>query len=263
MKKAKIIVVALLVALLSSELLAGCFGGGITGSGKLETREMDYGDFTKLNVGYAFEVEITRADSFFVSITLDDNLFEYLDIAKRGDRDTLYIGLDPAYSYRSFTHKAKITMPDLYGLDLSGATRGTVQGFSLSHDFSVDLSGASMLGMSDMSAGNINFDISGASRVSGDITADDADFDVSGASRAELEGSASDIGINASGASSVELDDFPVNNAEVNLSGASRGTVNLNGRLDVDLSGASNLQYIGQPIMGTINISGGSTISSK
>ena len=242
MKKAKIIVVALLVVLLTSGSLIGCFGGGITGSGNPITENYSFGDFTRVEVGYAFDVEIRRSSSYSVSITADDNLFDYIEVSISDE--TLHIGLDPAYSYRSFTHKAIITMPDLYGLDLSGATRGTVQGFSLSHDFSVDLSGASTLDMSGMSAGDITFVISGASRV-------------------ELEGLAEDIVISASGASSVELDDFPVHNADVNLSGASRATVNLDGRLDVNLSGASNLQYIGQPTMGSINISGGSTISSK
>jgi len=54
-----------------------------------------------------------------------------------------------------------------------------------------------------------------------------------------------------------------VNNADVNLGGASTGTVNLHGRLDTDLSGASKLEYVGEPTMGTINISGGSTLSKK
>ena len=78
-----------------------------------------------------------------------------------------------------------------------------------------------------------------------------------------MQGSASDIVIEGSGASRVELADFPLNNADINLSGASTGTVNLKGRLDAELSGASKLRYIGEPTMGNINTSGGSTISSK
>ena len=111
--------------------------------------------------------------------------------------------------------------------------------------------------------GNIELEASGASRVTGSIAAGDAEFDVSGASTVTLAGSANDIVVDASGASHVGLGDFPVNNAEVKLSGASRATVNLSGRLDVDLSGASNLSYIGEPTMGDISISGASTISSK
>jgi hypothetical protein len=67
----------------------------------------------------------------------------------------------------------------------------------------------------------------------------------------------------ASGASRFNLDDFTVNNADVDFSGASSGTVNLDGRLDADLSGASRLWYIGEPNMGNIDTSGASTISKK
>jgi len=117
--------------------------------------------------------------------------------------------------------------------------------------------------MVDMSAGDIRFNISGASRVTGDITAGDADFDISGASTVELQGSGSNIVVDASGASHAKLADFPVNNANVKLGGASNGTVNLDGRLDANLSGASRLSYIGEPTMGTINTSGGSILSEK
>jgi len=51
--------------------------------------------------------------------------------------------------------------------------------------------------------------------------------------------------------------------AEINLSGASDATINASGRLDGDLSGASKLSYVGNPTLGSINTSGGSTISQK
>jgi hypothetical protein len=251
------IVAVLVVAVLAS----GCLLGVVTGSGNLISKEMDFSDFTRVEVGSAFEVEIIQADSYHVSVTADDNLFDYITVAKEGD--TLKIALKPSYSYDFLTLRARVTMPNLYALDLSGATKGTVSGFDSSADLALDLSGASSLAMSDMSALDISLEASGASRVTGSIAAGDAEFDVSGASTVTLAGSANDIDIEASGASHVGLGDFPVNNAEVKLSGASRATVNLSGRLDVDLSGASNLSYIGEPTMGDISISGASTISSK
>ncbi len=251
----------IVAALLTSVLLVGCAGGVVKGSGNLDTQEIDFSGFSRIEAGHAFEVEIVQSDSYSVSITADDNLFEYIEVSKEGE--TLKIGLKPALRYIFTTLKAEITMPELYELDLSGATRGTAQGFSSSHDFILDLSGASTLDMRDMSAGDIKTDISGASRVIGDITASDAEFDVSGASTVQLQGSAGDIVIEASGASRVELAGFPVNNADVNLSGASQATVNMDGRLDADLSGASNLGYIGEPTIGDIHTSGASTLSKK
>ena len=78
-----------------------------------------------------------------------------------------------------------------------------------------------------------------------------------------LEGSASDIAVDASGASRVKLSGFPIHNADISLSGASTGTINLSGRLDADLSGASKLEYIGEPTLGTMNIAGASTLNKK
>jgi len=259
-----IVVAALMAVLLTSGLLMGCSCpvGVVEGSGNLSTQEVDFSGFTRVDVGYAFEVEILQSDSYSVNITADDNLFDdHIRVSQAGE--TLKIGLRPGYNYQSVTLRAEITMPDLYGLELSGATHGTAQGFNSSHHFILKLSGASSLDMVDMSVGDIDFDISGASSVTGNITAGDSDFQVSGASHVQLQGSASDIAIDASGASHVELAAFPVNNADVELSGASHGTVNLDGILNADLSGGSHLTYLGTPTMGDIDISGGSSIGPE
>ncbi|MHA2069446.1 MAG: GIN domain-containing protein, partial [Candidatus Thorarchaeota archaeon] len=158
-KATRCFAVTLVICLLV--LAAGCItirstigsGPAVTGSGTLETRDMEYSDFTKIEVAYAFQVDITEADSFSVSITLNDNLFEYLDIAIRGDRDTLYIGLEPGHSYRNITHRATITMPNLRGLELSMASRADVEGFSSADPLQIEASAASRVTMGDVEAG--------------------------------------------------------------------------------------------------------------
>ncbi len=47
----------LMVAVLTSGLLAGC-GGGVRGSGNLETEEFNFSGFTRVDVSHAFEVEV-------------------------------------------------------------------------------------------------------------------------------------------------------------------------------------------------------------
>ena len=89
------------------------------------------------------------------------------------------------------------------------------------------------------------------------------DLVVSGASTVDLTGSAADVSIEASGASKIRLADLPVNNARVDISGASNATVNARGRLDGSLSGGSVLYYRGNPTLGTLEASGGSRIEKK
>jgi len=258
MKKVVMLVAAVLLV---AWLAAGCYGT-IRGSGDLETREFDFSDFTRVEVGTAFEVEVVQSDSFSIRITMDDNIFEYLDVSRSGE--TLEIRLKSGYGYVSYTSIVEITMPELRKLGFSGATSGLVSGFSSAPVLDVELSGASSLDMSNMATGDADFKLSGASNLTGKITADgDARFNVSGASSVVLSGSADDLDADVSGASSLDLEDFPVGNASVGLSGASNGTVNLDGTLNADISGASHLYYIGEPIMGDIDTSGASGISRK
>jgi len=243
MKKA-IIIIAVIVTAVSvtfAVLISRGWPGGLVGSGNLTTEEYAFTDFTEVEIGSAFEFEIKQSSSYSINVTTDDNVMDYVQVSQDGQ--TLTIRLRRFISIGPVTLRASVTMPQLHGLTASGASHGTVSDFSSTEDLDIT--------------------VSGASRLTGDITAGNVEFGISGASTIQLEGSANDIDANVSGASHFNLDDFTVNNADVNFSGASSGTVNLNGRLDANLSGASTLWYIGEPTSTDINTSGGSTVSKK
>ena len=258
--KGVVLASALAWALVLVPLVTSC-GPPVTGSGRLETRELDFSGFSRLKVSQAFEVQVTRGGSFSVTVTLDDNLYEYLDFTRIGS--TLHVRLKQGRMYLHATQQAVITMPELLSLDLSGASRVTAGGFSSSENLNLDLSGASFLDVRNVTAGKTSVDVSGASRVSGRMEMADGSFDLSGASSVELDGSARDVVIDGSGASTIRLADFAVADADVELSGASTATVNASGTLDVDLSGASALSYLGNPSLGRVDVSGGSRMSRE
>ena len=237
----KLIILAFIVmVLLVFGLMVGC-GFVLTGSGNHNTKDYAFRDFNRVEVSSAFEFEIRQSSSYGISITADDNVIEKVRVTKEGD--TLKVGLDTIPRLGSLTLKAIVTMPHLSALIFSGASHGRVSGFS--------------------SASDVNIKASGASKVTGDIIAGDVDFKVSAASTVQLEGSARNIVANVSAASRLKLGDFMVNNANVNFSGASTGTVNLSGKLNANLSGASKLSYVGEPTMGNINTSGASTLRKE
>jgi len=242
MKKGIIIIaIVAAVAVICTVLVLKGWPGILIGSRNLETKEYVFTNFTRVEISSAFEFEIKQSSSYGINVTANDNVIDYIQVSQDGQ--TLKIRLETVPSLRFATLRALVTMPQLRELTVSGASRGTVSDFS--------------------SIESLNITVSGASRVTGGITAGDVKFDVSGASTIQFEGSANDMIAVVSGASRINLDDFTINNANVNISGASTGTVNLNGRLDANISGASTLLYIGEPIMGTINISGASTLRKK
>ena len=146
----KAIVHIILVTILTmTALLAGCT---TTSPGNIITEEKNFADFTHVDVEGAFDVEIARSDSFSIIIDADDSLFDYVTVSKVGE--TLRIYLTPHHIFTDFTVgaktlEAKITMPALYGLSLSGASKGTITGFKSSEDLSLAVSGASSLDISD------------------------------------------------------------------------------------------------------------------
>ena len=242
MKKAIIIVaIVAAVAIICTVLVLRGWPGVLVGSGNLETEEYTFANFTRIEISSAFEFEVKQSSSYSINVTADDNVIDYVQVSQDGQ--TLKIRLGTVPGLRLVTLKASVTMPQLHGLTASGASRGTVSVFSSTEDLDIT--------------------VSGASRVTGDITAGNVDFEISGASTIELEGSGNDMDANVSGASRFNLDDFIVNNADVNISGASTGTINLTGRLDANASGASTLLYIGEPTSTDINTSGASTVSRK
>jgi hypothetical protein len=197
------------------------FGPGVTGSGDVVTRTFDYQGFTVIEAGYGFGLEVTQGDQYSITVSVDDNVVDRLEVSKSGD--TLSIGLDPG-SYNNMNLVARITMPDLNGIEFSGGSNGDISGFDSSHDFDVALSGGSW---------------------------------------ATIVGSAGDLEIDASGGSHFDLSEFTVDDVYAELSGGSHGSVYVGGRLDADISGGSHLDYYGNPELGDIETSSGSTATPK
>ena len=226
------------------------------------TREFDFSDFTNVDIGGAFRVEIVHSDSYQVSVTAEARLFNYIDVNKSGN--TLKITVKSHHSSMRTTRRVRIAMPVLKKLRMSGASRGTVKGFSSEENFDLNLGGASTLDDIDIRAGKTTFEISGASRVSGNVELGDAEFTLSGSGRVELKGSANRAVLNAWGASNLNLADFTINDTSVNLKGVSRATCGeCRGNLALDLSGASRFEYAGEPTISDIKLSGASTIRKK
>jgi hypothetical protein len=135
---------------------------------------------------------------------------------------TLYVGLKSGFGISTTQLKVEVTMPNLTNLQLSGGSQASGQNLTLVINLGIDFSGGS---------------------------------------RAILTGQAVDLTVSGSGGSNINLQDLQVQNARVDLSGGSQCKVNASGSLDVNLSGGSQLQYKGNPTMGSQDISGGSRIS--
>jgi hypothetical protein len=259
--KKTVIIIGLILLLISGAVLSGCTPVLISEkNGPTTTREYDFTDFTGIEIGHAFELEVTPSDTYQVTITAGKSVLDHIDVSKVGS--TLKIDMDHWLFNWHSSPKITISMPDLQELNLSGACKGNARGFKSSHDFKLFVSGASELDL-DMEVGRLKSEISGASKVAGYLKASSSDIELSGASEVKLEGAGGNIILDGSGVSNFNLSGFAANDAGIELSGASHASLTINGKMDVSLSGASSLEYGGNPTMGRLDISGASDIEQK
>jgi hypothetical protein len=225
-------------------------------------KEFNLNGFTSVEVGGAFEVEIVRSDSFSVNVTAED----FTHIRVENINGALIIRRQGIEWFAPFHGRPRVAimMPALSGVTLSGASKGKVLNFDAAGELRMEVTGASHLEVRGLSSRSLDFEVTGASTLTGEIKAgEDAKFRISGASTLELVGAANNIKLKASGASRMELTQFSIQNADVEISGASNVTLSLNGKLNANVSGASNLYWLGSPIMGDIQTSGASNLRRK
>lgn len=191
------------------------FFSKVKGSGNIVTEKRNVSEFTKVEVGGVFNVEIVAGGEFSVEVEADDNLLPL--ISTRVDGGTLEIDTDKRFSTRSGP-KVRITAPDIERLDLSGASNAVLSNVE-NEVLVLDLSGASRVKVSGRT-GTLTVGLSGASKVdAGELSATKVTVDGSGASRATVNAS-EELSADLSGASKVRYKGSP-SNVEKKTSGAS------------------------------------------
>jgi hypothetical protein len=258
MKKWRLFVALAMVTAMSLSA-AGCSGSSLT-------NPQDFKDFTRLDIQNAFDVEVLQSGTFGVEITASKALLDYLSVTQTGD--TLTLKLSPNHPFTDFVLmrkvlKARIAMPVLRGLALSGASKAVVSGFESTNNLDLILAGASSMKLASVEAADARINVSGACDLNGKLTAGNVTIDVSGASHVVLSGTGKDVKMTGTGASRLDLESFVHKTATVTLSGATQATVDTREHLDFSLSGASRLFFLSNPKMGTMEVLGASTVKHK
>lgn len=192
--------------------------------------------FDQLSMGSAFTIDVQQGSRFRIDVRGNRSDLDDLDVYTRNG--VLYARYRNSRS-RRYTTYFTITMPTVRYVDFSGASKSTIRGFTNLRSFEISLSGASKSTV-DLDAANLNVDLSGASTL-----------DIGGLGSV-MEG-------DVSGSSTLEAFDFFVNEAKLDVSGASRARVNVARNLDVTASGASLVRYRGNPSVRQ-TISGASSV---
>lgn len=206
-----------------------------------------------------YQIELIRSDVDSVVVMVDSMFQDYVDVRLKGK--TLLMGCKG--SRRGFTVFAKVFHTGVESVDLSGASRLTIDSILRCPHMEVILSGASVMEGKMVVSGDLGMDISGSSLFNGECTVgEDSDVTVSGASSLQWKGYVKRAKLVASGASMVEGFEMAIDELDADVSGASKIKVMVNGSLNVTASGASHLIYDGEPDV-TAKTSGASSVRNR
>lgn len=252
-------------------ILFGLTAPGIFAADETTRLTYDFKNFDSLDISWVFDVNVSADDTYSVEITVSSEVVPYLDIVQSGSKLILGTkGLPKKLTNQRNWNpvaKAKITMPALAAVNISGAAKIlSMDQFTSTDNFSLECSGASKVHALHIEAAKINIESSGASKfklyskansasidLSGaskglmELTADAIEVDASGAANLKITGAAKDADIDCSGACNTDLIKTEIKEAKVNLSGASKCQIAVKEKLSVELSGASKLSYEDAP----------------
>ena len=159
----------------------------IEGSGDMESRTLDLKEFTAIDVGGAFDLDITLGDEQKVIMTIDDNLWDNLEVDVSGG--TLEIGWDKSCSPEGEC-RVEIVVRKLEEVGIHGAAEVEIRGFH-GDSFSFDVSGAAELEM-DGTVDKLDINVSGAGEIdTRELKAKAVEISVSGAGEAKVYASES------------------------------------------------------------------------
>ncbi len=212
-------------------------------SDDITTESRQLTGYTKLDVSDAMDVEVTFTNQEEVLVEANSNLHQYIltDVVN----GTLKIRMKNNVRFKSGAEiKVYVSALAMESLHIEDASR-------------VEF-------LTPAVATNFEMDVSGASTFQGGITADFLHIHASGASRIETWGSAIDAEIEASGASNIGDFAFLISNyLNLDLSGASKAELTVDGTMDIKASGASRFNYKGNGVINDLNLSGSSSVNKQ
>jgi len=208
-------------------------------------RSYSLSGFRTIQANGAYRVLVRQGTEFKVEAAGEDRDLRDLQVSNSGNELLIrhhQRGFWSNWNSNRNPVLVRVTMPTLTGLELNGACQADVAGFRDVRSLTVDQSGACTATL--------------------DVQAIRLALDLSGACRTNLRGQADKLDVEGSGACEVDALALTARSASFDMSGACNAKTRVQESLNVDLSGASELKYAGNPSRISKDVSRGSSMAA-
>jgi hypothetical protein len=215
--------------------------GRIKGDGNVINTSREVGNFDKMSVSGAFDVDLVNGKEGKMEIKIEKNLLPYL--------------------------VTEVQNGNLKIKWKTGTNIHTNKGVHLTVYFK-DLSGVAMSGSGDIVSRDIiksdSFDVavSGSGDITLNLDTNTTDARVSGSGDLDFKGSTDSFSARVSGSGDIAAYELMANNADVRISGSGGMTLSVSDKLYARISGSGSVKYKGNPKIEDIKVSGSGSVRS-
>lgn len=236
--------IGIAIAYILAVLTSSCVGFNeknvkLSGVTKVSTKEVSA--FDKVDVSGAIDVIVNIGNKSEVVIEADSAIMPYV-VTEVKDRELRIYnkGIIGSFNFKNNKIVVTITTPSILELESSGACDVTI------NDLKTDM---------------FKVSLSGACDLIGSFECNVLDLEASGSSDSKLRGKVKNCNIELSGACDIKALDLEVDSLKIEGSGSSNVEITVQNSLDVELSGASELRYKGEPKYIKTDMSGVSNLT--
>ena len=256
--KRNIIIIA--VAIISMTLNACTFnldgetlgGKAIEGDGNIVTRTYDVTAFNEISTSLPAMVNFTIADSYSCTVSVDENLFDYLDIRVKDDE--LLMGKckdDKNKNLKATTFVIEVTAPSLEIINLAGS--GT---FNANSPLEAEKFEANVAGSGDIvfhktvTTQKVELNVAGSGDLACDeLVADKLDCNIAGSGDLKVvNGQVREAEAGVAGSGDIVLT-CAIENLDANIAGSGDIKARVNGKLNYAIIGSGDIGYYGNPVV--------------
>jgi Putative auto-transporter adhesin, head GIN domain len=206
-----------------------------------ETREVR--DFDEIQMRVGGKVFVTQGDKNEVILEGDEDYLDDIETDVRSGRLIIKDRRERSWKFWGNSRgrlTVYVTVKELTGAFVSGS--------------------GDIIGQSKFKADDFTASISGSGDIELEVEADYVSSRISGSGNIELAGKSNKAKLSISGSGKYFAEKMVVGDYNISMSGSGRGSVNVEGELDVRISGSGKIYYMGKPTSVNSSVAGSGTV---
>lgn len=229
------------------------FGGKtVNGDGNVVTRNYDMTAFNAVSTSLPATVNFTIADSYSCTVSVDENLFDYLDIKVKDNE--LLMGKreeDKNTHLKTTQFVIEVTAPSLEAINLAGS--GT---FNANSPLEAEKFEANVAGSGDIvfhktvTTQKVELNVAGSGDlVYNELIADKLDCNIAGSGDIKVSnGTVKEAEAGVAGSGDIVLT-CDIENLDANIAGSGDIKARVSGKLTYGIFGSGDIGYYGNPVV--------------